>query len=302
MSTGALLGLMVGSGILLVFAGLAATRRPRLVDRVGPRSARIALQDRGPAGTLLELLQPVMAVFIRALGRDSDRGSALAKRLRQSGRDADIERYRLEQLVWAGAGAIAGLILTGVVIAQRTEISGALAAVLVALCAGASLLLHDRRLSAAVRRRGRAMSEQLPTVAELLAFAVSAGEAPLAAIERVSRLLSGELSDELARLVSTVRGGTPFLVALRSMGDACPSADVSRFVDGLAVATERGTPITDVLRSQAADARAAARRSLLESAGKKEILMLMPVVFFILPIVVVIALFPGIHGLQLTVP
>ena len=73
------------------------------------------------------------------------------------------------------------------------------------------------------------------------------------------------------------------------------------YADGIAVATERGTPMAEVLRAQAADARAGGRRRLLEQAGRKEVLMLVPVVFFILPIVVVIALFPGIHGLQLTV-
>ena len=85
------------------------------------------------------------------------------------------------------------------------------------------------------------------------------------------------------------------------MAEAVPSLEASRFPDGIAVATERGTPMADVLRAQAADARASGRRRLLEKAGKKEVLMLVPVVFFILPIVVIIALYPGIHGLQLTV-
>lgn len=146
------------------------------------------------------------------------------------------------------------------------------------------------------------MSEQLPTVAELLAFAVAAGEAPLAALDRVARTVTGELADEISLLVGQVRGGTPFIPALRSLSDRCPSPTVARFVDGVAVATERGTPLSDVLRAQAADARAAGRRALLESAGRKEVLMLVPVVFFILPVIVVIALFPGIHGLTLAVP
>jgi tight adherence protein C len=85
------------------------------------------------------------------------------------------------------------------------------------------------------------------------------------------------------------------------MSDGVPSLEASRFADGIAVATERGTPMAEVLRAQAADARAAGRRRLLEKAGRKEVLMLVPVVFFILPIVVVIALYPGLHGLQLTV-
>jgi tight adherence protein C len=145
------------------------------------------------------------------------------------------------------------------------------------------------------------MSEQLPTVAELVAFAVAAGEGPLAALDRVSATVRGELAAEFGLAVRRVRGGTAFPTALRDMSDAVPSLEASRFADGIAVATERGTPMAEVLRAQAADARAGGRRRLLEQAGRKEVLMLVPVVFFILPIVVVIALYPGLHGLQLTV-
>ena len=49
---------------------------------------------------------------------------------------------------------------------------------------------------------------------------------------------------------------------------------MTRFVDGIAVAVERGTPLADVLRSQAADAREVRKRTLMEIGGRKEILML----------------------------
>jgi tight adherence protein C len=65
-------------------------------------------------------------------------------------------------------------------------------------------------------------------------------------------------------------------------------------VDGVLVALERGTPLADVLRAQAADVREAGRRSLLEAGGRKEIGMLVPVVFAILPTTVLFALYPGL--------
>ena len=40
----------------------------------------------------------------------------------------------------------------------------------------------------------------------------------------------------------------------------------------------------------------------MESAGRKEIAMLVPVVFLVLPMVVLVALFPGFYGLVLTTP
>jgi tight adherence protein C len=55
-----------------------------------------------------------------------------------------------------------------------------------------------------------------------------------------------------------------------------------------------------VLRAQAVDVREAGKRGLLESGGRKEIGMMVPVVFLVLPVTVVFALFPGIVGLSVT--
>jgi tight adherence protein C len=41
---------------------------------------------------------------------------------------------------------------------------------------------------------------------------------------------------------------------------------------------------------------------VLEAAGRKEIGMLVPVVFLVLPTTVMFALFPGYYGLHLAVP
>ena len=63
--------------------------------------------------------------------------------------------------------------------------------------------------------------------------------------------------------------------------------------------TNRDSGPSDVLRAQAVDVREAGRRSLLESAGKREIAMMVPVVFLVLPITVVFAVFPGLAVLRL---
>jgi hypothetical protein len=46
--------------------------------------------------------------------------------------------------------------------------------------------------------------------------------------------------------------------------------------DGLVVAVERGTPLGDVLRAQAADVREQHKRDLIEAGGRREVLMLVP--------------------------
>jgi tight adherence protein C len=57
-----------------------------------------------------------------------------------------------------------------------------------------------------------------------------------------------------------------------------------------------------VLHAQAADAREAGRRSLIESGARREVLMMVPVVFLILPVTVLFAFWPGVVGLHLVTP
>jgi tight adherence protein C len=67
------------------------------------------------------------------------------------------------------------------------------------------------------------------------------------------------------------------------------------------VAVERGTPLAEVLRAQAQDVREEGRRRLMEEGGKKEIAMMIPVVFLILPVTVLFALYPGLSFLSFSI-
>lgn len=48
------------------------------------------------------------------------------------------------------------------------------------------------------------------------------------------------------------------------------------------------------MKAQAQDVRDAAKRELMETAGRKEISMMIPVVFGILPLTIVFAVYPGL--------
>jgi tight adherence protein C len=100
-------------------------------------------------------------------------------------------------------------------------------------------------------------------------------------------------------VLAEARAGTPFLAALTHLRDRTRLEPLARFLDGMAVAIERGTPLADVLRAQAADVRALSKRQLLESGGRKEIAMMVPVVFLVLPITILFALYPGLLAITL---
>ena len=144
---------------------------------------------------------------------------------------------------------------------------------------------------------------EFPTIAELLALAVAAGESPVAALDRVVTRSGGALSAELGRVLASIRTGEPVAVAFDRLAATTGLPLLSRFAQGIAGSVERGTPLAEVLHAQAAaDVREAGRRELIEVAARREVFMMVPVVFLVLPVTVMFAFWPGVVGLHLTTP
>jgi tight adherence protein C len=304
---GAGLGVVAGGGAWLVVTGTPLTRRPSLDDRLAPylrdapRPSRLLVRDDvlTPFPTLERLLRPVLRDLAGTVERALGGTTSARRRLDQTGGLRTLEQFRAEQVIWGACGLGAALALV-LLLTLSGDAPGPLAALVIAASAtvGAALA-RDRWLSREVARREERMLQEFPTVAELLALAVTAGEGPVGALERVTRVTSGELSKELSRALSEARAGASLVQALEGLAARTTLAPLARFVDGVAVAVERGTPLADVLRAQAVDVREAGKRQLLESAGRREIAMMVPVVFLVLPVTVVFALYPGFYGLRL---
>lgn len=302
-TSGALVGLLGGCGLLLVVVRAPVGRRPSLQERVGPYvrdsvvPSRLLRPERAiaPFPVLERVLAPLLADAVRLLERVLGGSSSVRVRLVRAGRGMTVEEFRVEQVLWGALGLFAGVAVS-VLLAARGRFDPVAMLMLSGLGAAAGVLVRDRWLSREARQREQRMAAEFPTVAELLALAVAAGEGAVGALERVARVSSGELARELASALAEARAGASLVQALEGMAGRTALASLSRFVDGVAIAIERGTPLADVLRAQAVDAREAGRRALLETAGRKEIAMMVPVVFLVLPVTVVFALFPGFYG------
>lgn len=304
---GALLGALAGMGALTAVARSPVMRRTTLDARLAPylrdapRPSRLLRVEQAatPFPTLERILKPVIGDLSGVLERWLGGSASIKRRLSQAGRNMSIEEFRAEQVIWGAIGLLAGL---AVVVLSVASGSGARAVPLLVLCLVFGLvgvLARDRQLTKQVADREKAMLAEFPTIAELLALAVTAGEGAVGAMERVCRTSGGELARELRLALDEARAGTSLVVALEGIAARTSLPALSRFVDGMSIAVERGTPLADVLRAQAVDVREEGKRFLLESAGKREIGMLVPVVFFVLPLTIVFALFPGFIGLQL---
>ncbi|NED96074.1 type II secretion system F family protein [Phytoactinopolyspora alkaliphila] len=311
LATGALIGGGVGCGLWLVWSRLPFRNRPTLDDRLAPylgthSDARIeralAERDITPFPTLERLAGPYLARGARYLERVVGGGGSVRKRLDQAGRAEELHEFRTRQLLWAATGGIGGIAVSLLMLARGYGGSPLLLVFFSAAAAVGGIVACDQRLTAAVRERERRMLAEFPTIADLLALSVAAGEGAVGALERVARSSSGELSRELQRALADARAGAGLVQALDRAADRTSLTPLARFVDGIAVAVERGTPLADVLRAQAADVRDLRKRTLMEIGGRKEIAMLVPVVFGPLPVTVLFALYPGLIQIGAVVP
>ena len=304
-SIGAGAGILAAMGVLLVASalrrgriGLAHRLAPYVHQR--PRTSAL-LRSAAPtqdARTVCAALLRSLVSSARLLERFGSSAASVRRRLERAGGTLGYEELRLQQLVWAGAGLAAtlggGMLLA---LVRPVNVPALIAASLPAALAGAAG--RDWWLSRQVERRRARIEAQLPDVVELLALVVGAGQGPVAAIERVVALGRGALVDELSLALAEVRAGTVLTTALVHLEQRVDSPRVARLSEAIAIALERGTPLADVLRSQAADSREAARRELMEEGGRREIAQMIPVVFLVLPITVVFALFPGLFVLRI---
>jgi tight adherence protein C len=299
---GMLLGLAAAAGVLLVVCFSPPFRQVRLVDRLAPyvhdspAPSRLlgTATESGMLTAARRVFGPALSDGARYVDRLLGGRVAVRRRLDALGSDTTVEDFRVEQVVWGGLG----LLGAAVVAALGSALAGSVNLLSVVLLCVAGLvggvLGRDWWLTQQVQRREELLLAEFPVVAELLALAVTAGESPTAAIARVTRLSGGELARELGATLGRARAGVPLVEALQQLADRTSLDALARFVDGLIVAIERGTPLAEVLRAQAADVREAGKRRLLEAGGRKEIAMMVPVVFLVLPVTVLFALFPGL--------
>jgi tight adherence protein C len=300
---GALLGLVAALGFLLIWAGLPMRRRIGLYERVAPYVRDTPRPSRLLIGASTDTrLSRLLAPFVAEAGARVDSvlggSDSVRRRLQRAGMAADVEGFRAEQVLWGVAGAVVGGLVGTLVLVTGGSPVRALLFVVVGL--GVGVVAKDMHLTRTAVRREQVMLAEFPTIAELLALSVAAGEGAVGSLERVTRLSQGELAAELGRCLADARAGANLPTALQGLADRTGLPSLSRFVDGIVIAVDRGTPLAEVLRAQAQDVREEGRRIIMESGGKKEIAMMAPVVFLILPITVVFAAFPGFSFLNFT--
>ena len=280
---GLLVGILFGTGILLVAHGwrrtqpapplLAALHKVPAYAPTAPESAA------NPFGPLLEQVARLIG------GRP-----AIQRRLRLAGDPRSPSAFLVQQIALSSAVAAAALLLL-MVSGGATRVVPTIAVTVLALVGG--VLLGDYRLGRRATRRREAMAQQFPVAAQLLALLVAAGAPPQEAVGRVGAVVGGPLGDQFSAAAARSAAGQGFASSMRLLAQGTDLPVIERFVHGLLSAVERGSPLSEIIRAQALDAASESHRALMVSAGQRDVFMLVPVVFAVLPTVVLVCLLPG---------
>jgi tight adherence protein C len=168
--------------------------------------------------------------------------------------------------------------------------------VAIAGVAGAGYLLPDFVLERLIKRRRNVIRQSLPDTVDLLVICMDAGLGVDQAVQRTAEVLYiayPDLCAELIHLGRLQRMGQTRVQAWKQLVVRTKSPDIEQIANMLSQADTFGTPISDALRVLADSLRTQRRQRGEERAARSGIVLLVPLVFFIFPVIFVVLLGPA---------
>ena len=295
MLTGLLFFLLLGATLsLLAWSGteIFGNQEDPLGERLDELQSQALVQTHRTArrklgGTGIDRVLGVIAIFPGA--EDWLRGSE--RLLHRSGVRA---KYALA--VYAIATILFTLaLLGGLFWLKRNELdSSILGGVVAALILG--MLLPKMVLQRMVKRYRRRLQEALPDTVDLLGIVLGTGLALDQAMMRVSEEMEyiyPELAAEFGTVVMQVRAGQERTVAFNQFVKRTGIEDIKSLAAMIVQSEKFGTSLAQALKVYAEALRTRRRLRAEAAVGKAGIKMLFPIVVFILPVLFVITLVPG---------
>jgi tight adherence protein C len=147
-----------------------------------------------------------------------------------------------------------------------------------------------------IDKRQAEIARGVPDALDFLVICVEAGLGLNAALLRVGQeigIKSKPLGEELIIVNREMRAGVPRDQALRHLADRNLVDDLNIVVASLILADRLGTSIADTLRAQSDSVRTRVRQRAEERAAQAGIKMLFPLVFMVLPTLLIVILGPA---------
>jgi len=139
---------------------------------------------------------------------------------------------------------------------------------------------------------------EIPDFASILWFALAAGESLDHSLRIAVSRGNGYVSGVFAAVLQRVEHGALLQHELENLAAESKSEQIRELATKLAVALVTGVSLADLLADFVQSTNSTVRTVLLEKAGKNETKMMIPLVFVILPVTVMFAMFPSLVLIQ----
>jgi tight adherence protein C len=293
-----LLGLVVAGGLCLAYFSIA-TAGPSQADMLERRVRRydgeqpVSLEELELRAPLTErLVRPAIERAGELLARRSPQAAKaeLNRKLKLAGRPLNLTASQFTAVRY-----LAVLVITLVAIAADVALAAPPLVALGVLAVGAMAgwlgpVLYLSWLTAA---RTTAIRRSLPNALDLLVVTVEAGLGFEAAMKRVAEKYRNPLALEFARVLQETRLGRPRQEAMEDMAARCGVEELHNFVQAVLQSEQLGTPIVNILRTQADDIRRRRLERAQVKGAQASLKMLLPMVGCIFPTIWVILLGPA---------
>jgi tight adherence protein C len=291
---------IVGAGLGFAAVGVAG----RSSDR---RSSSVALQSIIGEGIDIreeELSAPLSQRLLGPAGQSLTRiaravtpGTMIA-RLRQNTSLAGLGGLGVEGALALKAGAAAMLALIFPLLMALIGVSFGNVLLLGLFGAAFGFMLPDVFIAQKGKKRQEEIRKALPETLDLLAIAVGAGMGLEAAIELVIQRLPGALGEEFHRILQELSLGVSRREAFGSLRERTEVEELSTFALILTQADALGTPLSVVLKSQAAEMRMLRRQRAREAGAKTPVALLFPLLLGIFPALMLVVMGPAIISIM----
>lgn len=273
------------------------SKRQRAKVRVGNpggASGSVLLRPAAPPSRLKERLLTGLAYPGQLALPDMAKVSEIRRELLQAG-------YRHPQgpAIYLGLRMLAALIFTFPVMLYLV-VKGPLtpATLLLALCPAVfGFFLVSKILAVKIRHRKERLDKALPDILDLFVISMEAGLSLTATLNRVveeTRGIYEEFSEELQTVVQELRAGIPWEEAFDNLGKRTEVPSIRSMVGLMIQSNKLGASIGDALRHHAEFIRHQRLLIAEEKAAKLPIKMIFPLIFFIMPVMLIVAAGPGI--------
>lgn len=287
----------VGSGLAAVAVGVAGRAQARQPSAAAIRAiVGETLGDTRDAELSAPLTERLLGPAGESMARLARRitPSSMVKRLRRNISLAGMGNIGIEGILAlkVAAGTAFGVGLPLLMGLLGTHLGG----VFIWALLGGSLgfMAPDIVIARKGNERQAEIRKTLPETLDLLAIAVGAGMGLEAAVELVIQRLPGALGDEFHRLLQELSLGVSRRESFNNLRERTEVDELSTFALILAQADALGTPLSVVLRSQAAEMRMLRRQRAREQGAKTPVALLFPLLLGIFPALMLVVMGPAI--------